>query len=682
MEKMRKELLVFFAGLFLLVNFQSGICQKSQIADYMPDYKVIESYSPSNGYYFVPGSYIKDPENQYYLSIIDNYGTPVFFKLTENPSLHMKLSADYVISYIDGKQRYLKVLDDHLKLVDSISTENYSMDTHDYYITSGGHFILIGVAPRIVDMSQYVEGGQPNATILDFVIQEFDENKNLLYTWMSEEHYNILDGNEESIFVVFTDGTVDYAHVNSVTADSDTSLLISCRHMDEITRVDRRTGDIIWRLGGKNNDFVFINDDIGFSHQHSIHKLPNGNILLFDNGNMHDLRVSSSVEYELDEVNMTATLVKRIRREPDIYLAFTGTTQDFAGNTIFGWGNKSPSFTEFNPDGTIAIEIDYNDHSFSRGIYKYEWENVLFSPSVDSVDFGLWPGGSAMEDVVSLTNHTGSPIMITGYSTHSDDFYLLNSLPLEVPAFGNVDLTIAFNPVDAVYSYINDVITLNSDTKTQRISCQVFLHGSRDDFDVPNAWIQPDSMNVPLQARITIFFSEPIRQAGGEELSYPLLKDFIILRKDDQLGEQVLFDANISVGKDKIIIKPLDSLNFSQQYYVSFTDDFEDYSGNLLSVVEQHFTTVTPVYSSSLIVDQDIVVYPNPTRGIFTIESETMRFATLEVYSSTGRLIYKGNYPAGSKVKIDLQKEASGLYLLILKDSNGVKIISKKILKF
>ena len=33
-------------------------------------------------------------------------------------------------------------------------------------------------------------------------------------------------------------------------------LLISSRHMDEVTKIDRQTGEIIWRLGGKNNDFT------------------------------------------------------------------------------------------------------------------------------------------------------------------------------------------------------------------------------------------------------------------------------------------------------------------------------------------------------------------------------------------------------------------------------------------
>ena len=72
---------------------------------------------------------------------------------------------------------------------------------------------------------------------------------------------------------------------------------------------NRNTGAIIWRLGGKNNQFSFINDTIGFSHQHAIRRLENGNISLFDNGNYHSPPFSRAIEYSLNENNKTATLV-------------------------------------------------------------------------------------------------------------------------------------------------------------------------------------------------------------------------------------------------------------------------------------------------------------------------------------------------------------------------------------
>src|SRR5690606_33427409 len=109
---------------------------------------------------------------------------------------------------------------------------------------------------------------------------------------------------------------IDYAHGNAVELDSDGNILISSRHMNEITKIDRTTGEIIWRWGGKNNEFTFVNDTLAFSFQHDIRRLPNGNVTLFDNGNHHKPPRSRAVEYELDEVNKTATVVWQYPEEP------------------------------------------------------------------------------------------------------------------------------------------------------------------------------------------------------------------------------------------------------------------------------------------------------------------------------------------------------------------------------
>ena len=97
--------------------------------------------------------------------------------------------------------------------------------------------------------------------------------------------------------------------------------------MDEITKINRQTGEIIWRWGGlksRNNQFQFINDQRTFSHQHDIRRLENGNVTLYDNGNLHSPRYSRAVEYQLDETNKIATLVWDYKHEDAIYNSAQG----------------------------------------------------------------------------------------------------------------------------------------------------------------------------------------------------------------------------------------------------------------------------------------------------------------------------------------------------------------------
>jgi hypothetical protein len=336
------------------------------------------------------------------------------------------------LAYMHGVPRKWHVLNDSLKLEKTVRIQEYEPNGHDWNYAENGNLLLLGKSSRMVDMSAFVEGGNTNAEALDLIVQEFDEDFNLLYTWNSADHFSILDGNEHSQYLDFTEKQIDYNHANAVTTDSDTSFLVSSRHMDEITKVDRRSGEIIWRLGGNKNQFRFIGDEIGFSHQHSIRALENGNILLFDNGNLHNPQVSSTVEYKIDEKNKTATLIKRYYRNPKVYSNHGGATQRVHnGNTIISWGPYWPSLTEFHPDGTPALEWDFTKHSFCPRIEKYKWETTVFETSQDSVDFGFWENDTLVKSVW-IKNNLENTLRITSVDSRTGYFGILTELPVSI----------------------------------------------------------------------------------------------------------------------------------------------------------------------------------------------------------------------------------------------------------
>lgn len=666
----KRIFLLFF--LFIILTIKA-FSQPADITNYFPDFKITGSYNPSPGYFFLAVPLAKDTADSPYLAIVDNEGTPVFFRKMDFPALIMTLQSDGRITYISGKPETLYFMDEMLHVVDSISPQGYKLDPHNYAITEQGNIILLGQAPRIVDMSEHIVGGRVDATVKDFVIQEFDKNKNLLYTWKSEDHFNILDGNEESIVVDFQASVIDYAHVNSVTVDSDTSLLISCRHMDEITKIDRRSGDIIWRLGGKNNDFVFIGDTIGFSHQHSINKLTNGNILFFDNGNLHQPPFSSSVEYELDEDAKTAILVKRIRREPDLFSAYIGSTQRLQNNnTIIDWGNISPSITEFHPDGSLALELDFNDHSFSRTVFKFPWQTNVIATSADTINFGLWDGFTAEQYLLSLHNNSDSLIHISSYSTHSNSFYIEDSLPKEITAHSDTYLTVSFFPQNDSTGYLSDILTINSDTETQRIARQVYLYGRKEDNHPPDVSITPDYSNVYEDAVINIDFSEPVRKLDNTELDYLNVDSLFVFKKDNINGEDVSYNANVNTEKTHVEITPIESLEKGQIYYISVKMVLEDYSDNALIPTSIFFTTEADLNIVNFEGDSQQKVFPNPSSGVFLINFKDQTRKSVQVFAISGTLVYKKEIVDNLYLKLNLSDQKPGVYLLIVinKDQN------------
>jgi hypothetical protein len=108
------------------------------------------------------------------------------------------------------------------------------------------------------------------------------------------------------------------------------------------------------------SDFAIAGDPLnGFSAQHSVRALDNGNILVFDNGTKHAPSVSRAVEYKLDEGAHTASAVLDFRHAPPIYTPFTGSVQRFAnGNTFLGYtfGSVTLVATEVTPQGEVVYE--------------------------------------------------------------------------------------------------------------------------------------------------------------------------------------------------------------------------------------------------------------------------------------------------------------------------------------
>ena len=89
-----------------------------------------------------------------------------------------------------------------------------------------------------------------------------DQNKNLIFEWNAWEHLNIADYTNLDL----TRLRLTWMHGNSIEVDQDFHLLVSNRRSSEILKIDRNTGDVLWYLGGPNNDFTINNDSFnGFS---------------------------------------------------------------------------------------------------------------------------------------------------------------------------------------------------------------------------------------------------------------------------------------------------------------------------------------------------------------------------------------------------------------------------------
>ncbi len=343
-------------------------------ADDIPQLRILQSGETAPGYIFI-ANFTPYYYNPTYLMILNNNGIPYYARQLTYRGYDFKKQDNGLLTFYDEKSHHYKAINQMNEIVDSFKCGNgYSTDFHELQVMNDGSAWLMSYDPQVVDMSQIVPNGDTAAIVTGLIIQKIDDKKNVVFQWRSWDHIEIT----EARFVSLTAHQIDYIHGNAIEVDYDGNIMISCRHTEAIYKINTSTGQLIWRLGGSLNDFTFINDTIGFSYQHDIRRLANGNISLFDNGNYHTPQFSRAVEYHLDEAQKTATLVWEYRHIPRLYAPAMGNAQRLPnGNTLIGWGLDTLTLTEVTPTGEIVYELWLPAGQWSYRSFRYEWEQII-----------------------------------------------------------------------------------------------------------------------------------------------------------------------------------------------------------------------------------------------------------------------------------------------------------------
>ena len=355
-----------------------------------PELTVTVNNNPENGYIFL-SNFSAYPNYTPYLIITDKNGLPYYFKMLNGQAMDFKKQPNGNLTYYNNAAAKFYELGVNYNLLDSFFSGNgYKTDAHDLQVLSNRHALLLSNDLQTVDMSQFVPGGDTAASVTGLIIQEIDENKNVVFQWRSWDHFLITDAIHQNMHA----HTIDAVHGNAIELDNDGNLLLSSRHLDEITKISRSTGEIIWRLGGNKNQFTFVNDTLRFTYQHAVRRISNGNITLYDNGNYHTPKFSRAIEYSLNEVNKTAVLVWEYRHTPPIYGSAMGNVQRLpGGNTLISWGSVNPTITEVTPQGAIAFEMTLPQDMHSYRVFKFDWNGTPTSGGQEitkvPADYGL-----------------------------------------------------------------------------------------------------------------------------------------------------------------------------------------------------------------------------------------------------------------------------------------------------
>lgn len=308
--------------------------------------------------------------------MLDDDGEVVNYKeLPEDYSYDFKMQPNGLLTYAQFLSHHTytgggncahMLLDQEMNELGSYQMKNgYIAEAHDFQILPNGHILMFGYYMTQMDLSDIVDGGYPDAKVSGGIIQELDDEGNVIFQWKSWDHYSP----EEYAWTRADRQTVSAFHLNTINMDVDGNLIFATPGFTK--KLSRHTGEILWHLGGSENEFSFIGVDsatgVGHVTGHAFYRLENGNFLVYDNAGRGSDNPDSEVhEYLIDEVNKTAELIWTYNYPTPIGAWHRGNAYRLPnGNTIIGWGGASgdpiPTCTEVDETGNVIFEVYFDN---------------------------------------------------------------------------------------------------------------------------------------------------------------------------------------------------------------------------------------------------------------------------------------------------------------------------------
>jgi hypothetical protein len=248
-------------------------------------------------------------------------------------------------------------------------------DGHEFLPLPGDRAVVIGWQYHGVDSRTRFPDGSRTAQRRDNTVVELDAQGSSRVIWASYPQIGI-DEIRPLPETKIDPTRFETVHANAVDLSSDGELVaVTCREIGQVLGIERRTGKVRWRLGGKRGDLRILDDPLeGFSAPHDARLLPGNRLRVFDNGNLHRVPVSRVVVYEIDEAARVARLVWEYVRDPPLYTEMAGSARDLPNDRLL---------IDFTLKGRI-IEVDRErrvhwEMKLVRGwAYRIEWVPTMY----------------------------------------------------------------------------------------------------------------------------------------------------------------------------------------------------------------------------------------------------------------------------------------------------------------
>lgn len=290
------------------------------------------------------------------------------------------------------------VADAHYRVIARVPAgEGMPTDLHEFLVSPSGTALVTSWESVERDLRGY--GGPARGQVIGGVVQELElPSGRVLFEWHSLDHVALGESHAR------VGNPFDYFHINSIAPTDDGQLLVSARNTWAVYKIDRGSGEVVWRLGGKRSDFA-MDRGTHFAWQHDARPHPGGLLSLFDDGAAPRVEPQSrGLLLALDERSMRASLGRAFTHTPPLLAHALGSVQLLAGgNVLVGFGT-APYLTEYAADGRVLLDARLPPKGENYRALRFPWtgrpldQPMLVASSITGRNllYASWNGATAV----------------------------------------------------------------------------------------------------------------------------------------------------------------------------------------------------------------------------------------------------------------------------------------------
>ena len=252
-------------------------------------------------------------------------------------------------------------------------TGGMSSRPHDLIVEEDRSYWLLCDDTRAMDLTAV--GGVANAQVTGTAVQHLSATDELLFEWSPFDHFELTDAEP----ALRKTAAVNWTHGNSLERDTDGNLLVSFRNLNELTKIDVTSGEVMWRMGGLRNQFELLDTPSPpFVHQHSVRSVGPGAYAILDN--LGDSRYSRVEHYEVDAVRRTSRLIRSHTSIGGARTEIGGSVQSLPNGRLLTSFGTAGRVEEYDANGTVVWQIEGN----AGYVFRAQRIRSLYAPGVGS----------------------------------------------------------------------------------------------------------------------------------------------------------------------------------------------------------------------------------------------------------------------------------------------------------